>query len=441
MKFNEKLYALRKEKKLSQEQLADKLDVSRQAVSKWESGQTYPEMDKLIALTKLFQCTLDDLTNDEVHEIAKTEKKNNITNFLDGFVALINRTINVIKSMTTKELVSCFMTMFMVFVALLLIRIPLNYIKELGINVFIHLGSLTNFICGIWEFILEIAYWTLFIILIVYIFKVRYLDNYKESKIVNIKEETIEENNLDEKIEQSKKVVTEKKKEERIQRNRKDPLDSVFTTLSNILMFFIKVMIAFVVLPFPILFLGLFIVLVVLIWLMFKGLLFFGILAILLGSILFTYSIMELLFCFLINRKIHLKRLSYFFVSSIMVIGIGIGITLVDFANFKYVDNIPDWYQLQTKMQSVPMQDDLLIYYHYNTIYEVDNSLGNEILIQADYYDKMNSVEIIKSDNWVRIYYDTKDILIGSEVIDYFINDLKNKTIYQYDTSSSKIVL
>lgn len=74
MKFSEKLQKLRKENKLSQEQLADMLDVSRQAVSKWESGQTYPEMDKLLALCKIFKCSLDDLTNDEVKEIKNTEK-------------------------------------------------------------------------------------------------------------------------------------------------------------------------------------------------------------------------------------------------------------------------------------------------------------------------------------------------------------------------------
>ena len=51
MNFSEKLQKLRKENKLSQEQLANLLDVSRQAVSKWESGATYPEMDKLLALS------------------------------------------------------------------------------------------------------------------------------------------------------------------------------------------------------------------------------------------------------------------------------------------------------------------------------------------------------------------------------------------------------
>ena len=48
MNFNEKLQKLRKEKKYSQEELADMLDVTRQSVSKWESGQTYPEMDSYL---------------------------------------------------------------------------------------------------------------------------------------------------------------------------------------------------------------------------------------------------------------------------------------------------------------------------------------------------------------------------------------------------------
>ncbi|MDR0324817.1 MAG: helix-turn-helix domain-containing protein [Oscillospiraceae bacterium] len=64
MMFHEKLQQLRKEKGLSQESLAEMLDVSRQAVSKWESGQSYPEMDKLIALSDIFGVTLDSLVKD-----------------------------------------------------------------------------------------------------------------------------------------------------------------------------------------------------------------------------------------------------------------------------------------------------------------------------------------------------------------------------------------
>ncbi|MCR1899691.1 helix-turn-helix domain-containing protein [Irregularibacter muris] len=61
MNFSERLRLLRKEKGLSQEKLAELLNVSRQSVSKWESGQSYPEIDKLITLSDLFKITLDDL--------------------------------------------------------------------------------------------------------------------------------------------------------------------------------------------------------------------------------------------------------------------------------------------------------------------------------------------------------------------------------------------
>ena len=64
MRFEEKLQKLRKEKGLSQEALAEMLDVSRQAISKWEGGFSYPEMEKLIALTEIFGVTLDSLVKD-----------------------------------------------------------------------------------------------------------------------------------------------------------------------------------------------------------------------------------------------------------------------------------------------------------------------------------------------------------------------------------------
>lgn len=65
MEFNEKLRKLRKEKGLSQEELADIIGVSRQALSKWESGTSYPEMEKLIALSGIFGVTIDSLVKDD----------------------------------------------------------------------------------------------------------------------------------------------------------------------------------------------------------------------------------------------------------------------------------------------------------------------------------------------------------------------------------------
>ncbi len=71
--FGEKLSKLRKEYNYTQEQLADVLGVSRQAISKWELDIAYPETDKLIELGKLFECSMDYLLKDEVTEKCAVE--------------------------------------------------------------------------------------------------------------------------------------------------------------------------------------------------------------------------------------------------------------------------------------------------------------------------------------------------------------------------------
>ncbi len=70
MTFSEKLALLRKKQGLSQEQLAGRLGVTRQSVSKWESALAFPEIDKLVALSNLFGVSVDYLVKDELTEPA-----------------------------------------------------------------------------------------------------------------------------------------------------------------------------------------------------------------------------------------------------------------------------------------------------------------------------------------------------------------------------------
>ena len=65
MKLNEKIAWYRRDKKLSQEELAAQVGVSRQAVSKWELGEASPDVNKLLALSRAFGVTADHLLNDE----------------------------------------------------------------------------------------------------------------------------------------------------------------------------------------------------------------------------------------------------------------------------------------------------------------------------------------------------------------------------------------
>ena len=73
MTFSEKLVKLRKLKGLTQDEFASAIGVSRQAVYKWECGQSYPEVPKLIEMKKLFGISLDDLL-DESYEVVLPEK-------------------------------------------------------------------------------------------------------------------------------------------------------------------------------------------------------------------------------------------------------------------------------------------------------------------------------------------------------------------------------
>lgn len=73
MKFEDKLIKLRKKASLSQEALAEKLDVTRQTISKWELGQTKPDMEKLAQMAKLFNISVNELVSDDELKEEKSE--------------------------------------------------------------------------------------------------------------------------------------------------------------------------------------------------------------------------------------------------------------------------------------------------------------------------------------------------------------------------------
>ena len=66
MNFAENLQNLRKKKNMTQDELAEKLQLSRQAVSKWESGSGYPETEKIISICEIFDCSMDELVRGKI---------------------------------------------------------------------------------------------------------------------------------------------------------------------------------------------------------------------------------------------------------------------------------------------------------------------------------------------------------------------------------------
>ena len=91
MEFHEKLQQLRKQKGLTQDQLAQQLYVSRAAVSKWESGRGYPNIDSLKALAKFYSVTIDELlSGEQMLTIAEEDQKHRTQNFRNQVFGLLD---------------------------------------------------------------------------------------------------------------------------------------------------------------------------------------------------------------------------------------------------------------------------------------------------------------------------------------------------------------
>ena len=91
MEFHEKIQELRKQKGLTQEELAESLYVSRTAISKWESGRGYPNIDSLKAIAKFFCVTIDDLlSGEELLTIAQEDAKQNAQHIHDLVFGLMD---------------------------------------------------------------------------------------------------------------------------------------------------------------------------------------------------------------------------------------------------------------------------------------------------------------------------------------------------------------
>ena len=97
MEFNEKLQKLRKQKGFTQEELSEKLFVSRTAVSKWESGRGYPGIDSLKEIAKLFGVTIDELiSSDELLSVAEEDTKQKESHFRDVVYGLFDVSVLVL---------------------------------------------------------------------------------------------------------------------------------------------------------------------------------------------------------------------------------------------------------------------------------------------------------------------------------------------------------
>lgn len=120
MNIGEKLYELRKEKNLSQEEVADRLNVTRQTVSKWETNQSTPDFDKIVPLCELFEISTEELLTGK-KSTQKTEEENNAKNNVSSEQKVLTKEEVRKKS---AEVVSTSVFIYIAAVAFISIAIP-----------------------------------------------------------------------------------------------------------------------------------------------------------------------------------------------------------------------------------------------------------------------------------------------------------------------------
>lgn len=434
MKFGENLQKLRKEKGISQEQLAEQLGVTRQSVSKWESGSSYPEMDKLVTICQIFNCDLDSLINKDIsQEKNKQEATSVVKTVLTETTTYIRKTIQLLEQKSIKDLIKIVAQVLIIIFIICLFRIPFSVIESTISNVFYANNNVvSDFFMRFWHFIFSAGYGILAIATFLYIFKIKFLDD------EIIQEGSKEENVKEEEELPEKKETTQKAKVVKPIRNTSSSHISLLDILVKIITVCLKGCFLLVLLPLIFGTISSIICLVLGIILIFKGLFLVGPILAIIALIIFGIVMIELILNFVFNLKFSKRRIIITIITSIIIGAIGIALSIWYVLNLNIINSVPAIYKEKEKEAVYQMNDALLIHEaHYNISYIEDNTIGNAIKVKLSYYEDITNVDLLNEDNKIELVYKDSSNLDSKKIVDNFIENLKDKKIYTYNRLGS----
>jgi len=434
MNLSDNLKKIRKEHNLSQEQLAEKLGVSRQSVSKWESGTAYPEMEKMLQLCQLFNLNIDELLNQDVKEVNNTKTaKNNINKFIDDFLDYVTKTINLFCSLTFKEKIKC---LFEQLIIIGVISLVLLIIGSIASSIF---ESIVLFmpdkiyypIYHLFEAIYLLFCLIFTIVLVCYIFKIRYLDYYvfvkNEKEAIDVEENDKEEN--DEEIQETKEEIKVIEKPKVVIRDPKHSGYKFISGLLKCLLFFVKFTFACIGLAFCFSMIAFVVVFAISFIFIRTGTLFLGLVLFLLGCILINLVILVLIYNFIISRKSKINKLAIIFISSLISIGLGIGYMTIGISKFEFIDSVDSKYYVLEEVK-YNMEKDLFFEDYTNSIEFVESENSDIKIVYG--HSLIHNVEFTKVNNG---YYITTDYNLHeqSKIIKEVIDNFNDKKLISYE--------
>ena len=431
--FKENLRKIRKENNLSQEQLADELGVSRQAISKWESGAAYPEMDKIIALCDKFNLNIDDLLHKDIKEVKGEEESNKKLNaFINDFLKFITNTVNMFSNMDLKSKIKCLFEQFIIaFILFTISLIVYNVLSSLFTSILIILPNIIYiFLSGVLKSILVIALVVVSIIIVTHIFKTRYLNYYEQLKEQKPKQD--ENNNKEtEKVNES---ITFKNNDKIIIRDSRHSEYNFINMMFKFIILIIKLFatwfglcIAFVL----VCLFGSFIAS----FLIYKtGLFFIGLLIAILSSSIIGIVILLLIINFVFNRKNDKKKMIWTFIISLITFGIGCGLTFIGTLSFDVSYDNESMLKLVTK--EYEMKEDLTILNNYREIEYVETEDKN---IKIEYQiNKYCEIDVNNYNNTISSWSYCENPM---EIAKEYIKNINNKKIIPINGTIEKMTV
>ena len=436
--FSENLKKIRKENNLSQEQLADELGVSRQAISKWESAIAYPEMDKIIALCDKFNLNIDDLLHKDIKEAkGEEESKKKLNGFVDDFLRFITNTISLFSNMNFKSKIKCLFEQGVIATILFIASMGIYFVLDHLFRNFINFlpNKPYYIIANIFDSIIIVSLLIVCIIIITHIFKTRYLDYYEKIKEDNDSVDNVEEKKTKEK---NDKVLFKRNDNKIIIRDPKNSeykfINTLFKLIIGVIKFFslfFGVLGAFVLIGL----LGAFIISFTL-WK--TGFFFIGLLVTILSSSVIAIVILLLILNFVFNRKNDKKKMIWSFILSLVTFGIGCGLIFIGTLSFDVIEKDSTFIKIVTR--EYKMKDDLLVYPYGNYDIEYKEADNTNIKIEysiskyceiEDSYNEDNDRSIMA---WTHCENPTK-------IIREFINNANNKKIIPISNKIEKITV
>lgn len=448
MKFGDKLQSLRKASGLSQEQLADKLNVSRQAVSKWESNAAYPEMDKLVTMCKIFNCSFDDLINEDATDktIMKNKSKR-VNEYINSLLEFIVKSINMFCSMKFTSLLRCVLELIIIMCMMILVLAGVRVLAEILFSMIfsfvrnVEIGWILSDIFTTLIFLVALA---IEVIAFIQIYKIRYLDYY--DKLVYEYEQKCETKEAEEPIKEetkdNKKVKFKKKEKMSLENDKQEriiirdvehrPL-AFLSPIAKMIMWFIKFIVLALASCFVISFVIFVIGLVLSLCLISANTLFIGISLAVLAVIIVNYEILETVYCFVFDKKYQAKRIFILFIVALVMLGMGTGLTLFKLKDFKFVETSMNEVNLKVEERTYKMSDDLAFIYEYEHINFLINETKKDITLVLEYDENMYDADVyLKNDN-------NYNIITNPKSVDYFeilrnvLNELKRNVIHSYN--------